>query len=295
VAGFYSLLNNVILPHAAVEPESPGNLLATIKGGCASFWNIVQADYLAAYQQQSRTCVDPENMVLWKAAGLHPFVERPPTGIAQDGTFDRGREDIECRNLIWILAKITNFLSLQDLALSSDNHPGTWKELRRLLDLWYEGLPTLFQPYASVPLGKDADRSNGISASRFNRLLFTVPMCAVALQLYHFAQILLLTNWPLGLIQSTGRLRMFSQISRESYHHGKQICNIALGMNNCRAAHGKMVEPLFMAGTCLEEEDDRTVVLDLLRDIQKDAGYSAARRVRDLLSAWVERAEPNYS
>jgi hypothetical protein len=289
VAGFHSLLNNIILPRVPLESVSPENYLASINGGCASFWNIVRTDLSAAYQQQTHTQVDPNNMILWKAAGLRFAVERPLISSSQMDNlmFDHRSEDDECRTLMWILAKATNFLSQKDRSRSTDHSPSTWNELRKLLETWHKSLSTFFQPYGSIPFGEVSETPDGSSKPKFDRLLFTVPMCAVALQLYHFAQILLLMNWPIESIeQGASRLRIFGEISRESRHHGQQICNIALGIRNCLPAYEQMIDPLYMAGICLEEDEDRRVVIGLLRDIEKDTGHLAAKRIQDLLSTW---------
>jgi hypothetical protein len=289
VAGFHSLLNNIILQRAPLESASPENFLASINGGCASFWNIVRADFLVAYQQKTYTQVDPDDMVLWKAAGLRLTTDRPVTSPVQMSnlTFEHSKGDDECRTLIWILAKTTNFLSGNDQSHSRNHYSSTWDELRKCLETWYENLPSLFQPYASVTFGELSEAADGSSKSRFDRHLFTVPMCAVALLLYHFARILLLMNWPIETIeQGASRLRMFSKISRESHHHGRQICNIALGIRNYLPAYEQMIEPLYVAGVCLDEDEDRLVVIGLLRDIEKNTGHLATERVRDLLSTW---------
>lgn len=287
VAGFHSLLKNIILPRAPLESLSPARYLASINGGCASFWNIVRADFFAAHQHRTRTQVDPNNMILWKAAGLRVVGETPFSSSTQNGgmDFDHTREDDECRSLMWILTKITNFLNRK--AQSSSSQPSsTWSELRALLEMWYESLSTLFKPYASVPFGEPSETAVGGSKSRFEQFFFTAPMCAVALQLYHFAQLLLLMNWPVESVQRASRLRLFGEISRESQHHGRQICNIALGIRDHLPAYELMIEPLYAAGICLEENEDRSIVIDLLGSMEKDTGNSARKRTRELLSTW---------
>lgn len=74
---------------------------------------------------------------------------------------------------------------------------------------------------------------------------FTVPMCAVALQLYHFVPILLLMNSPTEKsLDGASRLRLFRRVSQESEHHSRQICSIALGARNHVAEREQMIQPL---------------------------------------------------
>lgn len=113
-------------------------------------------------------------------------------------------------------------------------------------------------------------------------------MCAAALQLYHFAQILLLLKQPVDESDSrfmANRLRMFRKVSEESEHHSRQICGIALGKPP-PAVSRQMVHSLHLAGLCFEEKEDRFVVLELLGNIEKETGASTAQRVRELREAW---------
>lgn len=244
---------------------------------------------MAAFKQQEPPQVDPDNVLLWQGAGLNLLREGPTISLAQmdEHILDDGGEDETCHALMWILAKIAKFLKDESIPDSGDQRPGAWKDLRKLLDVWHEGLPILFRPYASMPLESDMGSIIGTPESRFDQLCFTVPMCGLALQLYHFAQILLLARYPIqSNVQDASRLRIFGQISQESRYHGRQICNIALGIRHCLALHHQMIEPLYLAGTCLAEAEDRSVVIDLLKDVQKGSGNQAAKRVQDLISIW---------
>ncbi|KAH0846621.1 Zn(II)2Cys6 transcription factor [Fonsecaea pedrosoi] len=322
--GFKALLESKILPHAALSvPRPRASPFISMKAGRAAFWNFARADYLAAYVNHSKTRLDPDNLTMWKAAGL-PVMDDgtlnyndPSTPINAVVTYQPGdREDLVSCTLIWIVLRTMNFIAPQEDAAPSlsgtprvfdspgtnakaASEPGTpggtqpriarWKQLRRQLEDWYDNLPFTFQPYAIAAAG--AQQPSDLlpdGRPRFARLFFSVPMCAAALQLYHFAQILLLLNQPVDdqdARHPANRLRMFRQVAEESEHHSRQICGIALGKPP-PAVSRQMVHSLYLAGSCFEEKEDRTVVLELLDNIAKETGCPTAHRIKELKEQW---------
>ncbi|KAH8888024.1 hypothetical protein GQ53DRAFT_826592 [Thozetella sp. PMI_491] len=298
VAGFQSLLRNQVLPRVPRDILASNESLSSIQGGRASFWNIARADFLAAYQRRSLTQLDPEDLTLWEAAGLRCVPATSPASLTPIpvALTNGDREEDVCRTLIWILAKSVNFLGAGPSAFLPAQHREIWTSLRNSLDQWHKNLPMFFQPYLSLPLLDEASEPTDSSASskgqqrRISQLIFNVPMCAMALQLYHFVQIMLLPNWPMDeSTQGAARLRIFRKISEESEYHSRQICGIALGLRNYPCLRQQMVEPLYLAGMCLEEEKEKSLIIRLLQDIQKETGHSTDDRIRNLLANW-ERA-----
>lgn len=296
-----------------------------MKASRAAFWNFARADYLAAYINQSKTRLDPDNLIVWKALGL-PMTDDGTLVYSDPSTptntmvsyQPRDREDMVSCALILIVLRVMNFLAPQDdnspdnaagtpnvfdspgtLGFRSPSETGTstpvqgriarWKHLRRQLEDWYDNLPFTFQPYAMM--GASSQHPYDLppeTRPRFTRIFFSVPMCAAALQLYHFAQILLLLKQPVdesapGFMAN--RIRMFRKVSEESEHHSRQICGIALGKPP-PAVSRQMVHSLHLAGLCFEEREDRLVVLELLANIEKETGASTSQRARELREAW---------
>ena len=109
------------------------------------------------------------------------------------------------------------------------------------------------------------------------------------MQNFHMARILLLINKP---HESTARrstvasrLKSYRNIESEIRFHSSEICGIALARpENSVRVH--QVQPLFVAGQCLTEPDERRVVLELLRGIESDLGWAADYRVQHLLKEW---------
>ncbi|EXJ86548.1 hypothetical protein A1O3_03501 [Capronia epimyces CBS 606.96] len=317
--GFKALLEAKILPQAMSAPRPRADPFISMKAGRAAFWNFARADYLAAYINHSKTRLDPDNLTMWKAAGL-PVTDdgtltysdptNPGSAIVSYRPGDR--EDLVSCTLIWIVLRTMNFIAPQEEATASTtNTPRSldspapragsdasvptpirarlarWKELRRQLDDWYDNLPFTFQPYAIMGAQNPSDQPPD-HPLRFTRIFFSVPMCAAALQLYHFAQILLLLNQPVDESDTrnlANRIRMFRKVSEESEHHSRQICGIALGKPPPAVAR-QMVHSLYLAGLCFEEKDDRVVVVELLKNIERETGATTAHRVRELREQW---------
>lgn len=297
-----------------------------MKAGRAAFWNFARADYLAAYVNNSRTRLDTENLTMWRAAGL-PVTEQGIITYGAHTTTDAGmsylpsdREDSVACALIWIVLRVMNFIAPQEEAANStastpqfsDNvsslgagrhsvdaattgltsvqqRISQWTRLRRQLEEWYDSLPFTFQPYATMSTTPQIDsEQNEDDKNRFVRLFYSVPMCAAALQLYHFAQILLLINQPVDEKDTkhlAKRLQMFRKVSEESEYHSRQICGIALGKPP-PAVSRQMVHSLYLAGVCFEQDEDRKVVVGLLHNVEKETGLSTSQRLKDLREEW---------
>ncbi|KIW10308.1 hypothetical protein PV08_11270 [Exophiala spinifera] len=324
--GFKALLDTKILPQAVTTPGPKASPFISMKASRAAFWNFARADYLAAYINRSKTRLDPDNLLVWKALGL-PITDEgglvyndpstPTNAMVSYQT--RDREDMVSCALIWIVLRVMNFLAPHDdhnpetaagtpnnvfdspgtLAFRSPSETGAstpiqgriarWKQLRRQLEDWYDNLPFTFQPYAMMGAASQHPYDQPPETRpRFTRIFFSVPMCAAALQLYHFAQILLLLNQPVDESAAgfmANRIRMFRKVSEESEHHSRQICGIALGKPP-PAVSRQMVHSLHLAGLCFEEREDRLVVLELLGNIEKETGASTSQRARELREAW---------
>ena len=323
-------MESKILPQAVVAiPRPRADPFISMKAGRAAFWNFARADYLAAYVNNAKTRLDPDNLTMWKAAGL-PVMDDgtlhyndPSTPVNAIVSYQPGdREDLVACTLIWIVLRTMNFIAPQeDVANTTgtprpfespaggllrknpeSSTPGTvqtrisqWRQLRRQLEDWHENLPFTFQPYAIAAAG--AQQPSDLlpdGRPRFARSYFSVPMCAAALQLYHFAQILLLLHQPADEHDArhpANRLRMFRKVAEQSEHHSRQICGIALGKPP-PAVSRQMVHSLYLAGSCFEEKEDRVVVLELLGNIAKETGCPTAHRIRELKEQWGWVDEP---
>ena len=116
------------------------------------------------------------------------------------------------------------------------------------------------------------------------------------MQCYHMTRILLLINKPhestAGKSSVASRINSYRAIEKEIRKHSYKIVGIALSQpeDSVRIHH---VQPLFVAGQCLTNDQDRRVILDLLGKVETDLGWPTAYRVKRLLRDWAWDEEMN--
>lgn len=252
---------------------------------------------------ETQTRLNTEDLSLWKAAGLHlddlGFVNSSKNVVGlDDGDRNFMKEDMLSNALVWLLAKISNFIAAgENLTVGMDLEGDTsspigvsqqtllkrWKRLKLELQAWHNGLPDIFAPCARVPPSQIGLRD------QFSQIWYSRSMCASTMQNYHMAQILLLINKPhestARRTTVTERLKSYSLIADTSRYHAREICGISMSRLE-GSAHVHSLQPLFVAGQCLTEPRERALVLDLLREIERERGWATEYRVDQLLKEW---------
>ena len=199
--------------------------------------------------------------------------------------------------LVWLLAKLSNFIAAGEaLHIGLDPENGTslpigvsqqtllkrWERLKLELEVWHN-LPDSFTPCARVPPSQSHLRTS------FSEIWFANPMCASTMQNYHMAQILLLVNKPhestARRTTVTERLKSYNQIAKTTRYHAREICGISLSRLG-GSAHVHSLQPLFVAGQCFTEPQERKLVLELIRAIESERGWASEFRVKQLLTEW---------
>lgn len=286
---------------------------------------------------ETQTRLDLSDLVIWRNFGLNisahghllpPSVSstivntpissspNPHTSVPTHCTWLE--EDTLSNGLIWIMGKITNFITSGDGIYPGDyeSPPGQrpcfgttqedllerWKRLEFELSAWYDTLPDSFTPCGRTQLclsnfepthhrGNPTPTGNVGDVGTIDAILFTIPMCAVTIQTYHMGRILLLSNMPQEstAIRSTvtARLRHYRQIAGLVVHHAREICGISLaGLPDAILSH--TMQPLFVAGQCFEGDEERRLVVDLLRRVENDTGWATEYRVKELQKQWAD-------
>ncbi|RMZ85453.1 hypothetical protein DV737_g831, partial [Chaetothyriales sp. CBS 132003] len=279
------------------------------KAAAAAFWNFAREDLLTAYASRRCTRLDTQDIALWNTADLpivpEDFIASSPSAspllerLAEEGG-QVGREAIFVGGLIWILMRVINLVSSESQHAAHHGHQ--WRNLRNLLDGWYESLPITFDPYAELDYDLSSPphqhsylhlhpRPPAHHHHSLKKYLYSLPLAAAALSLYHFGQILLITNPPLELAATQGsrtpvsQLRMLRTMREESQAHARQICGIALGGPNV-AVLRQLMYPLQLAGQCFEEEGERRLVLELLQGVAQEANCQTVPLMEELRRDW---------
>jgi hypothetical protein len=250
----------------------------------ATFWNFARCDCLAALINRTKTRLDTDDLGLWRAAGLQIEDEMGSNismNTAQSSQHSGVGEEMLSNKLVWILSKLMNQLATESDELRDS--AATWGSLERELETWFQSLPDTFSPAGRLePDSKSADPVR----SHFAEYFYSIPTCAVTMQHYHSAQVMLLLHKPRENSNSVrDQLRRYREIPDRIAYHCKEICAIALGRPP-GYARINMLQPLFIAGQCLESAEERNVILDLLRGIENDLGWATQYRVQELLAEW---------
>lgn len=293
-----SLLSVVGPP--TIDPQNP---LSTSLERRASFWNFARADYQAAYVNHTPTLLDTEDFQIWQSCGLQ--VTSPESlyfdaeGIRSDSCYRSSKIQLVAHTLLWILLRTMNYLASPTQDLST--RQALWDQLTTQLDIWHANLPLAFQPSAQLrhPISR---RTNTITtpagshqqnqpSSSITELFFPIPLSAATLQLYHFARILLLLHKPnspstASTIQPPHRLQAYyREISTQALSHAHTIIGIALGRPHF-AVRVEMLLPLVAAGSCLEDDGERRLVVEVLRAVELDTGVATGGRIGELEREW---------
>jgi hypothetical protein len=183
--------------------------------------------------------------------------------------------------LIFILSRLMNILAADQNALI--DRAVRWDSLEHELKVWFESLPESFGFCGRI----EADpNSADLAQANFAEVSYSVPLCSITIQHYHFAQIILLLHQLREDSNSVrDRLRRYRKILEKIAYHSLEICAIALGRPP-GYVQIHMLQPLFVAGQCLESSEERKVIVELLRGIETDLGWTTEYRVKELLEEW---------
>ncbi|KPM42092.1 hypothetical protein AK830_g4457 [Neonectria ditissima] len=280
------------------------------------FWSLARQDFLCAFIGETQTRLSLDDTLLWRSAGLSLASDErsadlygSPSGPVVMGSANDNEEDKRANEMIWLLSNIMNHLTKGDSLVPEDyTRPAKercpvgvtqeqllekWTALDTGLRDWLSRLPPSFTPSARTSLirqGVDS-RDGDDCFVHLEQIWYDIPLCAAAMLSYHMARILLLVNRPQEstAIRSsiTARLRCYEYTQQESTRHAREICGISLA-NPPDAVLLHSLEPLYVAGQALRSLSERSMVVRLFRDIQKNIGWSTSYHVTNLQCEWQE-------
>jgi hypothetical protein len=253
---------------------------------------------------KTNTRLDTEDYSLWREAGL---LIDDQGFIIPSNTSDHGypgemmSEDLICNAIVWLMSKLVNFmaacdaLSTTDMGMSWAGVPQRtlldyWQNLRNQFQVWHDGLPITFDASARTAPSRATGTFFGSECeSIFTEVWYSTAMCASTMQMYHMSQILLFMNKPHESTQGgstvCARLNSYQSVLDACQKHSREIVGISLACSD-DAVRIHSVQPLYTAGQCLSDSRERQVVLNLLRGIESDIGWSTNYRVRQLVEQW---------
>ncbi|KAL4963039.1 uncharacterized protein BDV14DRAFT_202287 [Aspergillus stella-maris] len=279
-------------------------------GVCAVFWNYAKLDYLASYYNRLPTHLDSDDFALWQAAGI-PIGDQGNSCTPEEAfqKFTSSPEAIATNTLTRLLNKLTNFLAASKKAQleqwvgqpspepsassrESSTRPhdapssiGTWLKLSFEFQAWAERLPETFRPCLRIDRPNQFPKLSDNDYTPFPEIFYSSTSCAAAMQQYHWGRLALTLNRPAddtaGPSTSFDRLQGYRDLTKEVDHRCREICGIALGRPQV-GARVQMVTLLYAVGQCMEKPEERKIVIDLLRGIEADLGWSTTSQIQKL-------------
>ncbi|KAL9016528.1 MAG: hypothetical protein Q9180_008795, partial [Flavoplaca navasiana] len=153
------------------------------------------------------------------------------------------------------------------------------------------GLPETFMPSAIIPTSLH-------NTTHLTEVWLSIPVCAATTLTWHFSQILLLLHKPPHILPHSSfpphnhrsttisdRITIYRTIHSEILYHSRQILGLCLARPDA-SVRIHALQPLFVAGQCLDEDGERRVVVELLRGVERDLGWATEYRVRELMGEW---------
>lgn len=207
--------------------------------------------------------------------------------------------DTSCNALVWLMSKLVNFMASGDGPSQTSspwiNAPNKtpldyWYSLQHQFQIWYDALPTAFQPSARVSSPEHPGQfMKPDTDTVFSEVWYSIPMCAATMQTYHMSQILLFMNKPHETTQGRNtvcaQLNSYQSVLAICQKHSREIVGISLARPD-ESVRVHSVHPLFTAGQCLRDAHERQAVLNILRNLEADIGWSTNNRVQQLVQQW---------
>lgn len=251
------------------QPANPAAL--------ASYWLCMPLDLLNSYDQ--------------KRIPIFNFETSYGNVGSNDDAF--GAESASMSRTPWVrlFSLITNIIDQFTTTPGSGDRAvknperNSWFYLWGALDNWHSQLDANFEPYSHYTLSSHLTLQQGPQEPVFDEILFPTQVSAATLSYYHFARVLLLLAKPIDQSNPLTLLKDYRERLVDIRDNCVKICGIAAGRPG-GAARIHSVQPLILAGQCLEDPRERRAVVQLLQDVESDTGWPTAAQVGRLQEEW---------
>ena len=239
---------------------------------------------------RKRTRINPDDLSVWRKFGGLPLDD---TGnLVIHYTDERHTESVFSKALVRLLCVMVN---------ANLNNAMEWNYINGELDRWHGILPSSFVSPVSWPPSQPATQMDGLEPGPPPELFtretwFSSDTCAIAMAFYHMARMVLLIHRPVELFlqQQPPQLDLlvtYRSLQESLRHHASEIIPIAHGMPS-DVVRKYLLQPLYVAGRCLQDSSDRKSLLAILGQIDDDLGAFTDYRKRDLCEEWGIPYEP---
>jgi hypothetical protein len=200
--------------------------------------------------------------------------------------------------IIYIAAKCVQFAATPkqgDIA----GYIEAGETLLRILDAWKQLLPPSFEPIPIASAPQVTSSSSLLGANQIHSIWIHPPAHAAAIQIYHFARIIVLLNQP-----STGGLNTYQTRFKLLHESTSTICGIAIAeqSQNMPSAFvsfqaiyaGKYTATcrrwshinVTLAALCAETKERQEEILKILRRVLSISKFPSISMLDDLVNVW---------
>lgn len=214
-----------------------------------------------------------------------------PNSLAN--TAEHARDKALSYTLIRYLCKLVNYLApTSHLETMLVQPRKAFINLEDHFQAWFQTISSCFLADGTFFTHRPA--SVDVSNLFGRELWFSNDLCATTMMYYHMACMLLLIHRPsellpgessVGARASFDLLRAFRDVEHRLQGHASEVVSIVRG-TPCDAVRLRAVQPLYIAGRCCTQTEDRRRLVDMLREIQDDLGIATGYRVEALLQEW---------
>lgn len=177
------------------------------------------------------------------------------------------------------------------LVNSDLGNPAEWSAINEEFDQWRDTLPVTFSSISwPTPHQWDGVQETASPSLMLDETWFPKDICALSMALYSMARILLLIHRPLeiflqGAQQNSDLLNTCHSFQQDLRSHAMQVISIARGTPSS-AVRKYLLQPLYVAGRCLTDPNDRQELLEILRQIDDDLGVFTDYCQKDISEEW---------
>ncbi|UNI23830.1 hypothetical protein JDV02_009624 [Purpureocillium takamizusanense] len=270
----------------------------------AGFWNFVVNDLEESFVSHRRTRINTDNLALWRNMGLlaedngRLTLSSGPNSLST--TAEHARDKVLSYTLIRLLCKLVETLAplpeWNSAAATIDMETNTTAlallSLECEFDAWFEMLSPSFYPDGNFLTPED-DYGAEASGLFSQEIWFSNDLCSTTMMYYHMARLLLLIHRPSHLLSAstTGSavcfdlLHAFRATQQKLRFHATKVISIVRG-TPCDAVRLRAIQPLYVAGRCCANIQERKGLVDILTSIQDNLGIATGYRVHALLQEW---------
>ncbi|KAG9376566.1 Zn2Cys6 transcription factor [Pyrenophora tritici-repentis] len=154
--------------------------------------------------------------------------------------------------------------------------------LLRMLDAWKRILPPSFEPIPVASTPQATSPASATEVSQVTPIWIHPPAHAAAIQMYHFAKIIMILNQP-----STGGLTMYQTRFKLLRESTSTICGIAMAeqAQNLPSAFVSF-QAIYAAALCAETQDRQHEILEILRAVLNISKFPSVTILDDLVNVW---------